>query len=408
MPAPSPAPATGNRHGSEAFAWTVTSTRIVRLRTQTGQESVVRARIRLPDGRLGRAQTISRGRGIVRSPQIGVDESGNATAVWTQAGLHFSIMAAFRPHGKTFGAPVELGRSRHFVDARPALAVGRFGDAVVAWNEGRSVRVVRRGPSRCLPQRARACFSVPISLAPGADQAVAIGPLGSAYVVWAAMVRTGDDVHTRLRMAVLRRGGRSLGSEHFLSDAGDASQPALAVQPDGSAAVAWRASLPAGGEQDNPAPIMAVTSSPAAVLAPPQSVSTAPGRLPQLRVNGQGEAVMAWNQVDPTPGNPDGPQVAIAIRPAGGAAFGRPALLSPPGVEATGASLAVDAPGNAYLLYGAGGQVAVTQVRPPGSVFGPPSTLPSAFAGGSLLAAGARITAISAFAARTSVSDWTP
>ena len=399
----------GNRRGSEAFAWTVTSRRVVHQRTQTGQESVVRARIRLPDGRLGRAQTISRGHGIVRGPQIGVDESGNVTAVWTQAGRHLSIMAAYRPHGKTFGAPVELGRSRHFNDARPALAVGRFGDAVVAWNEGRSVRVVRRGPPLCVPQQARACFSAPLSLAQGADQAVAIGPLGSAYVVWAATVSSAaDDIHARLRMVVLRRWGRRLGSEHFLSATGDASQPSLAVRPDGTALVAWRASLPRGGEQDDPAPIMAVASAPAAVLAPVQTVSLAPANLPQVRVTPADEAVLAWNQVNPTPGNPDGPEVAFAIAPAGAAAFGAPALISPPGVPAAGVSLAVDAAGRAHLLYGANGRVAVTQVRPPGSIFGAPVTLPSTFASGALLAAGAKVTAISAFAARTAVSDWKP
>ena len=67
-------------------------------------------------------------------------------------------------------------------------------------------------------------------------------------------------------MIVVRRSGRH-GVEHFLSAPadGDASQPSLAVRRDGSAVVAWRASLPAGGEQNEAGAIKAVTSSPDAV-----------------------------------------------------------------------------------------------------------------------------------------------
>ncbi|MEA2157187.1 MAG: hypothetical protein QOE11_3327 [Solirubrobacteraceae bacterium] len=407
----------GNRHGSEAFVWKVTSGRVIHAGGLTAAASWVRARVRLPDGRRGRVQTISSTRGVVATPQIGVDEAGNVTAVWTQAGRHLAIMAAFRPHGGRFGAPAEIGRSQHFNDARPALAGGRFGDAVVAWNEGRSVQVVRRGPPACTARRARACFSAPIALRRGSDQAVAIGPLGSAYVVWAAEVRTGADVHTRLRMTVLRRSGRRLGQEHFLSASGDAGQPSLAVLRDGTALVAWRASLPAGGEQNDPAPIVAVASTPDAVAGAPQTVSAGRGELPQLRVGAQGEAVLAWDGFDPTPGSPDGPRISAAVRPAGAAAFGPATTLSPAGVAAGFASLAVDAAGSAYVVYSAAapsasGPVALSHVRPPGGAFGAPIALAPGFSGLTVLAAGARVTAVSGAgsggAGRTLVSDWTP
>lgn len=409
----------GNRHGSEAFAWVVTSKRLVRAAGMGGFASRVRARVRLPDGRLGRVQTISSAGGLVRSPRVGVDASGNVTAVWTQAGRHLSIMAAFRPHGRAFGRPVELGRSQHFNDARPQLAVGRFGDAVVAWNHGRSVQVVRRGPPLCVAQRARACFTAPLRLRSGSDQTVAIGPLGSAYVVWAAVLRTAaGEVRTRLRLAVLRRSGRRLGTEHFLAGtgtgagAGDASQPSLDVAPDGTAVVAWRASPPAGGEQDEAAPILAAASSPDAVTAPARAVSTAAGSLPQVRLNARGEALLAWNELISTPDNPDGAGVAVAIRSPGAAAFGAPARISPPTIASDGAALAVDAAGTAFLLYSAdstaGRRVAVSHVRVPGGIFGSPTTLPPAFAGGTLLAAGAKVTAVSGPIGSTAVSDWVP
>ena len=97
------------------LVWKVDSKRVVRAaRRQTGLASSIRARIRLPDGTLGQAATISSTNAIVGAPQVGVDEHGNATAVWTQAGRHERIMAAFHPHGKPFGKPVEIGRSARF------------------------------------------------------------------------------------------------------------------------------------------------------------------------------------------------------------------------------------------------------------------------------------------------------
>ena len=240
----------------------------MRLPAQTGLASSIRARIRLPNGKLGAPSTISRGDAIVAAPQVGVDENGNATAVWAQAGRHVTIMAAFHPHGKPFGKPVEIGRTGAFNGARPAIAVGRFGDAVIAWNDGRHIAVRRyAGNAQCAPARHFACYRPVVRLRAGDGHAVTIGPLGSAYVAWAAFVRNGDDVSTRLRMVVIRRSGlRS--TEHFVGRAtdGSASQPAIAVRPDGIADLAWRASLPPGGEQNERAPILAAASGPDAVV----------------------------------------------------------------------------------------------------------------------------------------------
>ncbi|MDX6721483.1 MAG: hypothetical protein QOJ63_3737 [Solirubrobacteraceae bacterium] len=413
--------AAGNDRGSEAFAWKVTSRRFVSLRSQSGLASSVRARIRLPDGRLGRVQTISSTREIVANPQIGVADSGDATAVWTQAGRHLRIMAAFRPHGGRFGTPFELGRSTHFTDAKPQLVVGRLGDAVVAWNQGRHVEVVRRAANAvCVPRRARDCFRAPLSLRAGTDQTVALGPLGSAYVAWAADVRGGGELHTRLRMAVIRRSGRLTG-DHAISRAadGDASQPSIAVRRDATADLAWRASLPAGGEQNDAAPILAAVSTPVEVTSQPRAVSLLRGERPTVRVDAQGEAVLAWDQFDSTPQNPDGSEIAVAVRPAGADTFGPAATITPANVTASGSSLAVDATGSAYLVYSAfGGDLStpgasplgLSHVRPAGGAFGPPLALPDGFGGATVFSAGAKVTAVSGggSAGRWLVSDWTP
>lgn len=404
----------GNRHGSLAFVWKLTSTSFVRLPAQSGFAGRVRARIRLADGRLGRAQTISSTREIVASPQVGVAENGDAWAVWTQAGRHIRIMAAFHPRGKPFGTPFELGRSSHFNDARPQLAVGRFGDVAVVWNAGARIRVVRRAANaRCSQRRPLACFRAPVNLRPGADQTVAIGPLGSAYVVWAATERSGDTVRSRLRMTVIRRSNRR-GREHAVSPAAaSASQPSIAVRSDGLADLAWRASPPAGGEQNEAAPIWAAASGPDAIVTPPRQASLLPAEQPVVRGNRQGEAVLAWSEYDLTPGSPEGLRIATAVRPAGAEAFGAPATISTGDPVTGAASLAVDAAGTAVLAYSssapspAAAPIAMSRARPARGVFGAPLALPPGIARPLLIAAGAKVVAAGiATDERFLVSEW--
>jgi hypothetical protein len=309
--------------------------------TQTGPGSYVRARIRLPDGRLGHAQTISSTAEIVAHPQIGVAGSGDAWAVWAQAGRHIRIMAAFHPRGKAFG---------------------------------------------------------------------------SAYVVWAAFERTAnDDVHTRLRMAVIRRSNRH-GPAQAISGAadGDASQPSVAVRPGGTAEIAWRASLPAGGEQNESAPIMAAASTPDMVTSPPQVISTHRGEQPVIGVDRQGEAILAWDQFNATPQIVEVQEIAVAVRPAAASPFGAAAVLSPANAVPGKASLAIDAVGTAYLAYYTyngvpGTPIGLSHVRPPGGAFGAPIALPATLQAVSLLAAGPKVSAVGGgSSARVLVSDWMP
>lgn len=408
----------GAAGGREAFAWIVTTKHVVRTSSQSGPSSYLRARARLAHGRVGKAQTISTKGAIVAGAQIALDASGNATAVWTQAGAHLSIMGAYRPHGKHFGAPFELGRSTRFVDARPVLAVDGSGDAVVAWNAGSHVQVVRRNaPAICPPSRARGCFGKPLSLRSGSDQTVAIGPLGSAYVAWAAGVHGADTFDTQLRMVVIRRSG-TRSTDHAISGGGDASQPTLAVRGDGTAVLAWRASLPAGGEQDEPAAIMAATSSPDAVLSAPQTVTAASATQPQLAVDQPGEAIVVWSQFGMTPGQPEGPRLYSAVAPAGSGTFGAPSPLTATDFVAENPSLAVDAAGTAYAVYEGGPTETTTpgprgafsNLRPAGGAFAAAILLPAQLAvAPAVFAAGAQVSAVGFDGAgRPRVSDWTP
>ena len=404
----------GSDAQSQAFVWKVTTRHFVRTRTQSGYASYVRVRLRQPLGKLVASRAISATTAIVTNPSVTMDYLGNATAVWTQADRRIRVMGAYRPRGGQFGRPFEIGRSGAFNDARPQVAVAPIeGTTTVVWNAGSQLLVSRRRPGRCGPGRPRGCFSSPQRYARGTDQTIAVTPEGTTFIVWAATVREGDVVHTRLRLVSARR-GRRFGHSQAIGAGGDASQPSLALAPDGSVIVAWRASLPAGGEQNLDAPILAAIRDPNGATSSAQTISQLPGSTPQVGVNPQGEAVAVWSQINPTPTNPDGREVAAALRPASRGAFEPPVRLHAANVSAGSPSLAVESSGDMTVVYsasviepgGSSGPAAISLRRTSGSPFGTPETLPTDFSGAFVFAAGARVTAVSGGSGgRTLISD---
>ncbi|HEX4364400.1 MAG TPA: hypothetical protein VHZ75_07595, partial [Solirubrobacteraceae bacterium] len=341
-------------------------------------------------------------------------------AVWVQAGQHNRIMASFRPHGGRFGAPVEIGRTSVFASARPQIAVAERGAATIAWNGANAIDVVRRPRGPCAAGRPRGCFGAAQRFSAGADQAVAISPGGRGFLVWAANAREGGEVHTRLRIAVAQP-GHPYGHSQAITTTGDASQPTIAVLSGQSAVVAWRGSLPAGGEQNSDATILAAERDADGTISAPQAVSAFPGSDPQLGTNEQGEAILAWNQRNSTPQNPDGGEVAAAVRAPSAQLFSAPTTISAPDIYASAASLAVDTSGAATLVFTAAagistpsasggpanGPVVLSYYHPsgdPGFVFS--QRLPDGFMDARVLATGQDVSIISGGDGdRTLVSD---
>ena len=179
--------AAGNAGGLEAFVWEASS------EYPRDDRSHVRARLRLPDGRLTAARTVSRTDRVVADATVGVDARGTVTVVWTQAVRrrrfgplsHVSIRAAVGGPSGRFGPPFRLGGTADFVDAEPRLAVAPNGDAVVLWSDHDGLRAVRRPPARCATRRPRGCFGPVQRLPIGADHMVILGPRGTAYAAWA-------------------------------------------------------------------------------------------------------------------------------------------------------------------------------------------------------------------------------
>lgn len=230
-------------------------------------------------------------------------------------------------------------------------------------------------------------------------------------MVWAATVRRSGGAGSALRLAIAPR-GELFGPARSIPSPGDASQPSIAIAPNGNAILAWRGSLPSGGEQNADGPIFAAQRTAAGVLSSTQAVSLLPGSAPQVRTNARSEAILVWNQRNPTPQNPDGPEVAASVSRVPGEGFGPPVRLSPAAVAAGSVSLGLDAAGTAIAVYSAAlpGQPTTTsgvvQVMAPGAGFAPPQVVGADFSAAFAFGAGARLTVASGGSGgRTLISD---
>ena len=98
---------------------------------------------RTPGGDWSTPQTISDPLQSASSPQIAVDPSGNAVAVWTRSdGTNLRIQAAYRPAGGSFGAAATVSASGQDASA-PDVSMDNSGNALVAWErtDGTKLRV---------------------------------------------------------------------------------------------------------------------------------------------------------------------------------------------------------------------------------------------------------------------------
>lgn len=252
-------------------------------------------------------------------PQVEVDDSGTATAVWAaQDGttLEWSLRASTHPVGGDWSSPVVLNAPAEVIDEQDFdLAVGPGGDAVVAWQlEGsvELVRAVRRAPG--------GLWSSPATLsAPNdssRDVAAGVDGAGNALVIWRDT--TLDDI---VASTSLPGGPWTAGTPFFADGANGA--PDVAVAPDGRAAAVWADLDQVSGE------IVIRARSRASAQAPfgttsTLSATTSLAQDPTIDINASGMAVAAW--IKAAPDTQHGAVRAARMAPTG--AWGTSALVS--------------------------------------------------------------------------------
>jgi hypothetical protein len=257
----------------------------------------------------------------VASPDVEIDRRGEILVAWTQntvlgpappRGPNYVRVASRRTDGD-WSAPRTVGRTRHFVDGNPRLAVDEDGDAVVGWHGVRRRGSSVRDELQVAYRPAGGAFGSARSLEVGAiDHAVAIGARGVAYATWAVTV---PPAHVRSAIRLAHRTASGAWTRPVTVFADRAGGPQLGLPGDGSLLLAWR-----GGQQGIGATRTGVAMAAegvAGAIGPAKVLSPARTLGPKLAVTRSGEAIVAWTAVggalDPAAGAP-GPLLGRATR----------------------------------------------------------------------------------------------
>jgi hypothetical protein len=269
------------------FAWTLSD----------GLNTRIEARARSAAGVLSATQILSPVGRDASSPALAVDQSGNAVAVWERfgggtscGGSACSLIEARVRSAAGALSPVQMvspfGQHAH----SPQVAVDQGGNAIFTWerSDGTNTRVQARARST-----AGALSAVQTLSAAGQDALrpqVAVDQGGNAIFAWERSDGTNPRIEARARSAAA-----ALSPVQILSAAGQpAGIPQVAVDSTGKAVFVWRRF---GGTNNR---IQARARSAAGVLGAVETLSAGgqPADLPQVAVDQSGHAVAVWKRSD--------------------------------------------------------------------------------------------------------------
>ena len=295
-------------------------------------------------------------------PQVAVDGNGNAIAVWQRQGSEDVVQAAIRPAGGAFGMPVNLSAADASASP-PQLDMNAAGAAIAVWSLLDTGDPVVQAASR--PAGGAFATAVPVSAGGGSAEnpTVAINTSGDAVVGW---LRSG--VSSTIVQVATRAGSGSFSAPVDLTTTGAASSPKVAINQAGDIVAAWRRFngahhivqariRPAGGSFSSVADLSAAGQN---------------ANLGDIAIDTAGNALVTWDY--PSAANT---VVQLARRPAGGS-FVATVDLTPLDKTAFNPRLAVNPAGEAiagWLFSGAANTIVQARAGTTGGTFGPPADL---------------------------------
>lgn len=311
----------------------------VRADPEGDGDSQVESSFRPRGGSFGPARLVSSAADGVATfgVRLAIDES--ATAVWSEfEELSLRAMAAFRPKGGSFAAPVRLSATNK-VGFEPDVAVDEHGDSVVTWTEaddlftGGGLTVMWASKPRTKAFGAAARLSP--SGVEASDGRVATDDHDNAIAVWVA-----GDGQTVVQSA-FRRDGKSFGSAQTISEPG-ADEPKVVFDERRNALAVWTRFV---GDQGQ---IEAAFRPRYGSFGTPEVVSPGEPDIshfgPEVAVNES--AAVVWTRADAV----GALRVLSAFRPKGGT-FGSMDALSDRDLLAFEPRVAVDERGNALATW---------------------------------------------------------
>jgi hypothetical protein len=277
---------------------------------------------------------------------IAVDPAGNAYAVWNDMrNGNYDIYFAYRPAGGDWGANVRVNNDTGAAwQWAPDVAVDTSGNAYAVWEDERN----GNGDVYFAYRPAGGNWSANIRVNDGGgaaqgSQAIAVDADGNAYAVWGDARNGNGDIYFAYRPA----GGDWGANVQVSEDPGAVQQdePDVAVDASGNACAVWQhdingiadiysACRPAGGNWGTSVKVN-------------DDTGDAWQEIPAIALDASGDAYAVWG--DDRNGNYD---IYFAYRPAGGDWGANVQVSEDPGaVQQGGPDIAVDPSGNAYAIW---------------------------------------------------------
>jgi len=241
-------------------------------------------------------------------PQIAIDATGRAVAMWLQSdGPDARVKAAVRT-GEDWTAAVTLSAAGASA-AQPRVVLTPGGGAVALWQ--------RAGVPQSAAMAADGSWGAPVDLSGSGSEyaAIAIGPSGEVLAAWTRWIGSSPRVEAAARAA-----DGTWGAPVALSAGGrHAFDPRVAVDPSGRAVVVWNDT--AGSDSYR---VRAASRSADGAWGPPEALSADGGNayMPRVALDASGRALAVWERHDGS-----GYRAQAATRDADGA-WGAPATIS--------------------------------------------------------------------------------
>jgi hypothetical protein len=274
------------------------------------------------------------------APQVAVDSTGRAFAVWDRSnGANLIVQAAIRPPGRNWQAPVNLSTAGRNADA-PQIAVDPLGDAVAVWRRSNGVNSIIQAAIK--PSRGRR-WQRPVNLsAPGHDAAspgVAVDARGDAFAIWQRSNGANVIVQAAFKLA-----GHKWRAPVNLSAAGaDAADEHITADSRGNAIAIWTRRNGAGTIiQAARKPVASARWRAPVNLSVPGALAFSIG----IASDPRGDVIGVWRRSNGT-----NFIIQAAYRPTKSPRWRAPVDLSAPGQDASNPSVALDVHGNGFAIW---------------------------------------------------------
>jgi hypothetical protein len=331
------------------------------------RQRVIEAALKPAGGAWEEAVAISFGGRPQGEPQIAFDPAGDATAVWEREnpeGLRI-IQSATKPAGGAWQTPVNVSTGGSSSE-QPQIALDGSGNAVAVWSRS---TVDPASVVQAASKTAGGHWQAPITLSAGGPEhrgsglKVEFDPAGNAIAVWTYRIGEYPDYESVIQSSRLPVGGAWSQAVDISAQGGEAFSPELAIDGGGNALAIFRR---VGGDGSD---FVQVASRPAgSAWGAPQNLST-PGQEPSAMTVGfdeAGDAIAAWESYVYPRGHVE------SRRMAPGGLWQGPVVLSAPEEDAERPRLAVAKDGRAVTVWTAGAAVTGAEYEPSGGAGEPP------------------------------------